>query len=165
MPVCLTLQLASLTVCLWEYSVCLDVMWMRHGSGSRRPPFALKKRSMMNGTGLVPTLSAQQTTTVGFVLIPSPTERQFHFQVLFSISYCSHCGQQLQQPPSIILLPEGGAVRMQIRKAGVFSKGLQFSKSLKFLFGLLSTCFVSELQCIPWPLPKCPSDANREYQL
>lgn len=36
-------------------------------------------------------LPCLQTTIIGFVLIPSPTERKFHFQVIFGISYCSHC--------------------------------------------------------------------------
>lgn len=46
-------------------------MWcgmMRHGSASRWLPFSLKKRSMMNGTSPVPTLSTQQITIIGFIL-------------------------------------------------------------------------------------------------
>lgn len=72
-------------------------------------------------------LPCLQTTIVGFVMIPSATERKFHFQVIFSISYCSHCSQHHSAP--------WGAVKMHIKKAGVFSKGLQFFKSLK-LFDL-----------------------------
>lgn len=53
---------------------------------------------------------------------------------------------------------------MQIRKAGVFSKGLQFSKFLKLLIAE-STCFISKLQCFLWPLPKCSNDENREHEV
>lgn len=89
-PVCLILQLASPAVCLWTYSVCLDVMWRETWVWEQLASFCSEEKSMMNGTGLAPTLSTQKTTIIGFVLMPSPTERKFHFQVLFSISYCSY---------------------------------------------------------------------------
>lgn len=75
---------------IWTYSVCLDVMWRETWVWEQLASFCSEEKSMMNGTGLAPTLSTQKTTIIGFVLILSPTERKFHFQVLFSINYCSY---------------------------------------------------------------------------
>lgn len=92
-PVCLTLQVASPTVCLWAYSVCLDVMrhdtWVCEQVASFFSEEKVHDERHRSCSYLVYPTNHHQW----FYPIPSPTERKFNFQVLFSISYCSHCNQ------------------------------------------------------------------------
>lgn len=107
--------------------------------------------------GLVATLSTQQADIV-FVLILSYAEEKVQLQALFIITYCSP--HIRYQPPNTILLPEVPC-RCKIKKAGIFSKGLQF---LKLLLAEIA-CFVSKLQCFLWPLSKYSNNTKREHEV